>query len=420
MTNMLEGNTIKNEEKALKSYLQALKQIEKDKLITQTTTNTTTTDNYITVSKEFALKSQKPRVWLTNLTKTAPRAILTSFFGIFPKLLNITLQNTQALLKTQKINLNPLIQTDINPNCYTINPQKYIYVPISNGLVSLANKITITEYIKKTFPNEQHENITITPIGGILNDVYLIKAQTKNNKDNTNNNERKIIVKRFKDWSGFKWFPLTIWTFGTHAFSVSGKARLSKECATSEFLRQHGFNVPKIFYVSNPERLIFMEYIEGKNLSHIIKHIAAEPEKTKTQQELRHIETVGELFAKIHSHGMTLGDTKPENIIVNKNNTLYLIDFEQAIQDGDKTWDIAVFLYYAGHYIQLLQNDGTAEAITEAFIKGYIKGGGEIKNIKKITSPKYTRIFSVFTLPSHIISIINTINKTVEKTQKNS
>ena len=116
-------------------------------------------------------------------------------------------------------------------------------------------------------------------------------------------------------------------------------------------------------------------------------------------------------MAKVHSQGMTLGDTKPENVMIGKDGTVYLLDFEQATQDGDKAWDVAEFLYYAGHYLQPLYSNGTAEAITLAFIKGYLKGGGDLKTVKKAEAAKYTRVFSVFTMPSIILSIANTIKK---------
>jgi tRNA A-37 threonylcarbamoyl transferase component Bud32 len=395
MTNMLEGSTLKDEEKALKSYNDALMQLAVDGLISRV-------NGYVTVSKEFALQSRNPKVWLTNLSKNAPRTLFTSFFGVFPQLLNIIAQDTQAFIRTQKINLH-LLQTDINPNCYTIDPQKYVFVPTSEGLVSLADKVNISGFTKKMFINEKPESVTFEAIGGVLNDIYLIKAQV-------NGVERKVLVKRFKDWSGFKWFPLTLWSFGARAFAVSGKARLAKECATSEFLRLRGFNVPKILFVSNPERLVFMDFIEGEDLSHSIKRLALD-QKNKDSIELVNIEVTGELFAKVHSHGMTLGDTKPENVMIGKDGTVYLLDFEQATQDGDKAWDIAEFLYYSGHYLQPLQNNQTAEDITKAFIKGYLHGGGDLKDVKKAESAKYTRVFSVFTMPSTILAIANTIRK---------
>ena len=71
----------------------------------------------------------------------------------------------------------------------------------------------------------------VEPIGGMLNDVYLIDAHGKGI-------ETKVLAKRFKDWSGFKWFPLTLWSLGARPFAVSAQARLAKEYAISEFLLQ--------------------------------------------------------------------------------------------------------------------------------------------------------------------------------------
>ncbi len=64
----------------------------------------------------------------------------------------------------------------------------------------------------------------------MLNDVYLIKAHG-------NGGETKVLAKRFKDWSGFKWFPLTVWSLGARPFAITAQARLAKECAINEFLR---------------------------------------------------------------------------------------------------------------------------------------------------------------------------------------
>jgi len=398
MSDRIESNILKGEEKALKSYKDALTQLKDEGLIVFK-------NDYVTTSKEFARRSQKPIIWITNTAKNVPRTIFASIFGIFPQMLNIITQNTQ-LIKTQKINM--LLQTGINYNYYTDEPKKYVYVPTSGGLVSLANKINISGFIQKIFGEEKPEKITIKTVGGILNDVYLIETQT------TDNVVHKFLVKRFREWSNFKWFPLTLWTFGTRTYAISGKTRLAKECATSEFLRSHGFNVPKILYVSTPERLVFMEYIEGENLSHSIKRLALDQGKETSKKVLLNIETVGELFAKVHSHEMTLGDTKPENVIVDKNGTIYLLDFEQATHYGDKTWDIAVFLYYAGHYLLPIRDHEVAENIAVAFITGYLRGGGQLKNIRKSMAPKYTRVFSIFTMPSIISTIINAIKKVRE------
>jgi tRNA A-37 threonylcarbamoyl transferase component Bud32 len=118
------------------------------------------------------------------------------------------------------------------------------------------------------------------------------------------------------------------------------------------------------------------------------------------------------MFAQVHSLNVTLGDTKPENVIVDPNGKIYLLDFEQASHGGDKAWDVAVFLYYSGHYLQPLYSNGKAESITKAFVEGYLKGGGDANTIKKAGNSKYTRVFSVFTMPSIMLAMSNVCKKT--------
>jgi tRNA A-37 threonylcarbamoyl transferase component Bud32 len=127
------------------------------------------------------------------------------------------------------------------------------------------------------------------------------------------------------------------------------------------------------------------------------------------------ISKAGELLAQVHSRDITLGDTKPENMLVKSDGSIYLIDFEQAsqvTQKGDKAWDVAVFLYYSGHYMQPLNAGGVkAESFTQAFISGYMKAGGDIYDIHKAGTSKYTRVFGIFTMWSIISVIANTCKK---------
>jgi tRNA A-37 threonylcarbamoyl transferase component Bud32 len=157
--------------------------------------------------------------------------------------------------------------------------------------------------------------------------------------------------------------------------------------------------------------MIFMEYVEGENLSKAIKRIATAKTIDKMENDLSTIAQVGEIFARVHSINVALGDTKPENVIVDPNGKIYLLDFEQAVQDGDKSWDMAEFLYYAGHYLPPLHSNGKAQSIANAFISGYVKAGGDIGVIRRAGAPKYTRVFSVFTMPSVILAISDACKK---------
>jgi tRNA A-37 threonylcarbamoyl transferase component Bud32 len=223
--------------------------------------------------------------------------------------------------------------------------------------------------------------------------LYLIKADSCGE-------EKRVLVKRFKDWSGFKWFPLNLWSFGTRTFAVLGKSRLERECATSELLRNEGFNVPKVLHVSHSKRLIFMEFLDGENLANAIKRIADPKTSCAAGKDLETLSRAGEILARVHSLNVALGDTKPENVIVNSKGEIFLLDFEQAARGGDESWDIAEFLYYSGHYLPPLYSNVKAKAIADAFIKGYVNAGGSLTAVKRAGASKYTRVFSIFTAPS--------------------
>jgi len=379
----------------LRPYNEALKQLENEEKIFFL-------NDFIKISEKILKQCQDPRIKIVNLSKNAPRRLFSSIFGTFPQLINIFSQNTEAFLRTQKINW---IKQPDQPYFF-VDPQKYVFFQTSTGLISLSDKIDIKGYAQKMLLKDKSEDVEVEPLGGMLNDVYLISVRGKDN-------ETKVLAKRFKDWSGFKWFPLTVWSLSARPYAIAAQARFAKECAISEFLYNKGFNVPKILHVSNAERLVFMEYIEGENLTQAIKRIAASEKDQPVEDELAELSKAGEILANVHSYDIALGDTKPENMLVKKDGSIYMIDFEQAVKGGDKAWDVAVFLYYSGHYIQPLHGKAKAEAIAKAFINGYLKAGGSAEVIQKAGISKYTRIFSIFTMFT-IISVISNVCKKTE------
>jgi tRNA A-37 threonylcarbamoyl transferase component Bud32 len=394
-SNSMYDGTLNDEvESVLHGYMEALEQLEKEKKIILS-------EGYVMIPKKLVVESKNQKVRFTNISKNAPRTLFTSLFGVFPQLLNFFSQNTEAFLKFQRATG----KREVGATRHFVDPQKYVFVPTAEGLVSLADRVDIETFARKMLLNGVNAKIEFEAVGGVLNDVYLIKAYP-------NGMEKKILVKRFKDWSGFKWFPLTLWSLGARTFAVSGRARLERECGISELLRYEGFNVPKVLHVSHNERLVFMEYIEGENLSSAIKRIATSKSKEKAEKDLTKIIKVGEILAQVHSRNVALGDTKPENVIVDPKGKIYMLDFEQASRDGDKAWDVAEFLYYSGHYLPPLNSNGKAEAIARAFINGYLNAGGDVNTIKKAGAPKYTRVFSVFTLPSVMRAMSNVCRKT--------
>lgn len=396
ISHFLCGTTQKEKiSRVLKGYLEALKQLEKEEVIRFD-------DGYVTISKQFVTESKTPKVRLTNLSKKAPRALFSSVFGLFPQFLNFLSQSTEMLSRFQAFPW----KKEFEERPPFIDPQKYVFVPTAQGFVSLADKVDIRAYAQKVLSEGTYSRVKVEEFGGVLNDVYLMKAYS-------GKKEKKILVKRYKDWSSFKWFPLTLWSTGARSFAVLGTSRLERECAISELLACEGFNVPKVLHVSHSERLIFMEFIEGENLSNAIKRIATSQSKNHMEKELATITLVGENYAKVHALNVVLGDTKPENVMVDKEGKIFLVDLEQASRDGDKAWDVAEFLYFSGHYLPL-DGESKAKALAQAFISGYLKAGGNVNDVKRAGIPKYTRVFSIFTFPS-IMRVMSNICKETEK-----
>jgi len=384
----------RNIESVMNGYLEALKELEEEKIVESSGV-------HVKVSKKFVEKAESNKIHFVNIFRTAQRVLFTSVLSVFSRTLGFLSQNKGTTLK---------FQWDIRENLKLVHeledPLRYLHIPTARGLVPLSGKMDIEAFARKVLSRSEQAEIKIEEIGGILNDVYLVRAFV-------DDEERKAVAKRFRDWSSFKWFPLNLWSLGTKTFAVLGRSRLERECAINQQLYDMNFDVPNILFVSHPERLIFMEYIEGERFDTIIKRIANSKMTENVKNELTTVGRIGETFAQVHACGITLGDTKPENIMVRRENgEICLLDLEQASRDGDKTWDIAEFLYYAGHYLPPFFGTHPAELITKAFINGYLKAGGDVKLVRKVGNPKYTRVFSIFTFPSIVLTVSNTCRNT--------
>jgi Kae1-associated kinase Bud32 len=395
---MREDHKIGKTEDSFHVYLDALKALEKESVISFS-------DDYVRISEKFAENVRIRRGRFINLFRTAQRALFTYLLSAFPDTLSLLSQNREVFLRFER---SPKEKSEFSNQIE--DSRKYLYVPTASGLVPLVNMMDIEAFSRKVLSANKDAKVDIEEIGGILNDVYLIKTFA-------DGEERRIIVKSFRDWSSFKWFPLTLWTVGTRTFSVLARSRLEREFAMNQLLFSKGFIVPKIFHVSHNQRLIFMEYVEGESIEKVIKRVAVSKNTEMIQKGLYIINKVGEKFAQVHALGISLGDTKPENILVEKNSEICLLDFEQAARKGDRVWDIAEFLYYAGHYISPLVGTQAAEHIAKAFIEGYLRAGGSAKIVKNAGNPKYTKVFSVFTFPRIMLAISNICRKTEALTQ---
>ncbi|MCK4475055.1 hypothetical protein KAU30_04355, partial [Candidatus Bathyarchaeota archaeon] len=292
LLNLMQENVKKrNIELIMRGYSEALTELRKQNAITFS-------DGYARISRKLIDETKTRKTRLINLFKTAQRSLFTSLLGVFPKALNLISEDRRILSRFQKnMEEKKLFQL-------LEDPEKYLYVPTARGLVPLSSRMNIEVFARKVLSVSEDADVKVEEIDGVLNDVYLLKTQV-------NHEERKVVVKKFKNWSNFKWFPLALWTLGTRTFAVSGRSRMEREHAISQLLYEKGFAVPRILHISHNERLIFFEYVEGENLTDAIKRVVNSKRGEDVDKELRIIGKVGEKIAEVHALGVALGDSKP-------------------------------------------------------------------------------------------------------------
>lgn len=388
--NITKKNGEQNIKNIMDGYLKAFKELEKENIVTLF-------DDHIKITTAHieAVKNWKNKIPL--VIKFLQRITVTPLLRLFSETADSFIQEQRLFASGDK---NIIAANHLVPQLE--DPKKHVLLPTHLGTISLSDKSDITDVAKKLLVADKFSKIKIKKIGGVFNDIYLLTIIR-------NDEEKKVVVKQFLDWSNLKWLPLSMWSFGTASFSVLGTSRMEKEYAITNYLYNNGFPVPQIFHVSYPKRLLFEEYIQGNQLVKTVKEIF-DSSNSPNVSNLELVKKVGGMVAKAHGLGVTLGDCKPENFIVTQNG-IFLLDLEQASRNGNKTWDVAEFLYFTGHYCPPMSSVNPAIVISKMFIEGYLEAGGDKQTVKRAASPRYTKVFTVFTQPHILLAISNVCKK---------
>jgi len=272
------------------------------------------------------------------------------------------------------------------------DPKNYLFLRTSSGPINLNERTSIYDVARRLRPDAR---VAVTPLASVLNEVYLVSA-----------GEEKLVAKKFTDWHGFKWFTLNLVALGTKIFSLAGKTRLANEYGMNRYLSENEIPVPNIIHVSIPDRMLFERYIEGKQIVELVKESVMS--SRLSSQEEKVIRDVGASMARVHSLGVGIGDTKPENFILGADQKVYALDLEQAKKGGDPVWDIAEFLYYSGHYG--VGASGGLHEFVKSFIEGYSLVGNVI-SLRRASGLNYLKVFSFWTAPPIIREISQTLSR---------
>ncbi|MBI3859912.1 MAG: nucleotidyltransferase domain-containing protein [Thaumarchaeota archaeon] len=202
--------------------------------------------------------------------------------------------------------------------------------------------------------------------------------------------EESVVVKSFSDVRSLKWALLSVWAAAANRFSTAPIARLEREYDMTLRLRSSGVEVPLVIAVAPGERIMVKEFVRGPTLSTVIDGLM----RGGGGSGLAEVAAYGELLAKVHAAGLAIGDTKAGNVVVSSRG-LILTDLEQAVPKGDRSWDLAEFLYYTAKFSN---RENTMRSVARTFLKSY-SSKGEKSIIVKAASQKYVLPFQPFMTP---------------------
>ena len=271
-----------------------------------------------------------------------------------------------------------------------VNPKDYLYLRTSEGLATFNETASFEDIVAKLRPGRP---ITISPLAGVLNEVVLVTV-----------GKEQFVAKKFTDWHGFKWFTLNLVSFGSKIFAVSGKTRMTNEYGINRYLAKKGLRVPRIIHVNLKQRILVEQYVAGTVLSDFA--MRAVNQAILTESESRIAKTLGETLARIHSVGVSVGDSKPENFVASDGD-IFTVDLEQAGKRRDFAWDIAELLFYAGHYSASTSPTRGLSRMVDAFTEGYLLKG-QAAELRQAAALRYVKAFSFWT-PAPIILEISKI-----------
>ncbi|MGC8661076.1 MAG: hypothetical protein ACP5TZ_01060 [Nitrososphaeria archaeon] len=198
---------------------------------------------------------------------------------------------------------------------------------------------------------------------------------------------KKYVIKRFTGSKHLKWYFLGMIGRPIKPFDISPLQRMYNEYLGTVRLGQMGFSVPKIEAISVKRPTIIKEYIDGETALRRIRAFF----KGGSDSEM--ITGIGELLRRLHDSGAALGDSKPENFLVNKNG-IHLIDLEQSKFNAsvqDKGWDVAEFLYYS---LSFSARREMVNKFYELFFRGY---GDDRSVFQEAVAQKYSLPFLLIT-----------------------
>ena len=258
------------------------------------------------------------------------------------------------------------------------DPSKMLYMETSIGPQPLAMSRGIRDFIRETY-GVRSIDVKLRKVGSVFNSTYFASFKI-------DDHEEKIFVKKYLNWTDFKWVAAWLWAIGVKNFSVLASSRMSNEIYFINKLSELGFNTAEILHINWPKKIIFQRFIDGADGLKALKN-ADEP---RIFDDISY--RMGKTLAEVHEKGICIGDCNPFTFIFGSDGKIYLIDLEQCSFEDSKSWDLCELLFYTAHYL----SSGEVDRFSKNVVQGYLKVGEE-DVVKDALDQRFLRIFVPWT-----------------------
>ena len=259
------------------------------------------------------------------------------------------------------------------------DPSKMLYMETSIGPQPLATSKGIRDFISEVY-GIRPMDVKLRKVGSVFNSTYFASFKV-------DGREERIFVKKYLNWTDFKWVAAWLWAIGVKNFSVLASSRMSNEIYFINKLSELGFNTAEILHINWPKKMVFQRFIDGVDGLKALKN-AGEP---RIFDDISY--RVGKILAMVHEKGICIGDCNPFTFIFVEDEA-YLVDLEQCSFEGSKPWDLCELLFYTGRYLNLEE----VERFSKNVVQGYLEIG-ERDVVKDALDQRFIRIFVPWTPP---------------------
>ena len=267
---------------------------------------------------------------------------------------------------------------------YILRPRDSWTIRAGKLIVSSDN--WMSDLIKHLNMDENSTKIVQESLGEFYNSTDSYTLQDSNTKI-------QVAIKRFRDAKGIKWSFLSLWSLKNQNFTMNAMERMHREYHALLEFRKFGLQTPDVLALFLSHRILVTRFVKGKDLSRLESEFL-----DGNSDDLAPFTTFGRDLATIHNHGYCMGDTKPSNAILSDNDSrICFTDLEQANNSGNKTWDIAEFIYYS---VRFTLKEDRARQLIDSFIQGYLETSHNPSVLKDCLAFRYRAPFQAFIAPN--------------------